>query len=226
MLKHIPRKKESTREFIYRTLKQSIIEFYFIPGDKISEPSIASELNVSRTPVREALILLENEGLVDIRSKQGTFVSKIDVADIRNLVFMRKTVEREIIAIACEKRTEESLASLKEELQAQKVFLKIKDGRVSMFLLDNSFHRIIYEIDGHGDAWKLLQKNGGALNRLRTLEVLDINYTDRRYQENVELAEIIEKQQLEKISAFVDRHLDALENTLPRLMEAYPNYFS
>lgn len=226
MLKHIPRKKESTREFIYRTLKQSIIEFYFIPGDKISEPSIAAELNVSRTPVREALILLENEGLVDIRSKQGTFVSKIDVADIRNLVFMRKTVEREIIAIACEKRTEESLASLKEELQAQKVFLKIKDGRVSMFLLDNSFHRIIYEIDGHGDTWKLLQKNGGALNRLRTLEVLDINYTDRRYQENVELAEIIEKQQLEKISAFVDRHLDALENTLPKLMEAYPNYFS
>lgn len=225
MLKHIPRKKESTREFIYRTLKQSIIEFYFIPGDKISEPSIAEELNVSRTPVREALILLENEGLVDIQSKQGTFVSKINTADIKNFVFMRKTIEKEVLRYACKKATPETLEELREELQAQKVFFKIKDGRVSMYLLDNSFHRLIYEIAGHGDAWKLLQKNGGAFNRLRTLEVLDINYTDHRYKENIELAELIEQKQIDKIPEFIDRHLDAVERTLPLLENSYPNYF-
>lgn len=225
MLKHIPRKKESTREFIYRTLKQSIIEFYFIPGDKISEPSIAEELQVSRTPVREALILLENEGLVNIQPKQGTFVSQINTADVKNFVFMRKTIESEIIRLACEKATLDSIAEMKEELQAQKVFLKIKDGRISMFLLDNSFHRLIYEISDHGDAWKLLQKNGGAFNRLRTLEVLDINYTDRRYKENVELTEIIENQQIDKIESFINKHLDALDSTLPRLQKDYPKYF-
>lgn len=226
LLKHIPKKIESSREFIYRTIKQSIIEFYFIPGDKISEPSIASELNVSRTPVREALILLENEGLVDILPKQGTFVSKINIEDIKNFVFMRKTIEKEVLITACKVRTSDSIEALKEELQAQKVFLKIKDGRVSMFLLDNSFHRLIYDIAGHGDAWKLLQKNGGSLNRLRTLEVLDVNYTDRRYKENVELLEIIEQQQSNRIDGFIHRHLDAVENTLPNLLKTYPSYFN
>lgn len=226
MLKHIPKKNESNREFIYRTLKQSIVEFYFIPGDKISEPSIAEELQVSRTPVREALILLENEGLVEIHPKQGTFVSKINKNDIKNFVFMRKTIEREVIRIACENHTPESISEMHEELQAQKVFLKIKDGRVSMFLLDNSFHRLIYEIANHGDSWKVLQKNGGAFNRLRTLDVLDPDYSDRRFQEHVELTEIIQNNKIDAIDEFVERHLDALENTLPKLMEKHPSYFS
>lgn len=226
MLKHIPRKDESTREFIYRTLKQSIIEFYFIPGDKISEPSIAEELHVSRTPVREALILLENEGLVDIHPKQGTFVSRIDTADMRNFVFMRKTVEKQVLQLACEKATTADLSNLKEELQAQKVFLKIKDGRVSMYLLDNSFHRLIYAIADHDETWKTLQRIGGAFNRLRTLDVLDDVNSDLRYQEHIELTNLIQTKAFDCIPEFVDRHLNALETVLPLLQEKYPSYFS
>lgn len=226
MLKHIPRKEESTREFIYRTLKQSIIEFYFIPGDKISEPSIAEELNVSRTPVREALILLESEGLVDIHPKQGTFVSRIDTEDMKNFVFMRKTIEQKILQLACEKAVDDDLVRLEEELQAQKVFLKIKDGRVSMYLLDNSFHRSLYAVAGHDETWKTLQHLGGSFNRLRTLDVLDDVNSDLRYREHMELTEIIREKSVERIPEFIQRHLNALEVVLPGLQEKYPTYFS
>lgn len=225
MLKHIPRKEESNREFIYRTLKQSIVEFYFIPGDKISEPSIAEELHVSRTPVREALILLENEGLVEIHAKQGTFVSKINCEDMKHFVFLRKTMEKQVTIEACQKVQPKDIADLEEELQAQKVFLKIKDGRVSMFLLDNSFHRRIYEIADHGETWKTLQKLGGAFNRLRTLDVLDDVNSDLRYREHLELMEIIKAKNSQAVSDFVDKHLNALTTTLPRLQEKYPDYF-
>lgn len=227
MLKHIPRKKnESNREYIYRTLKQSIIEFYFVPADKISEPSIADELNVSRTPVREALILLENEHLVTIQPKQGTFVSKIDPLQISNFIFIRKCIEREVIHLACQIMNEEITQQLEEQLQAQKVFLTIKDGRTSMYLLDNSFHRIIYEATGKYEAWKSLQKIGGAFNRLRTLDVLDEDYTERRYQEHLELLSILTEKKVGQINSFVDLHLDALETTLPKMKEKYPTFFT
>lgn len=227
MLKHIPRKKkESNRDYIYRTLKQSIIEFYFVPEDRISEPSIALELNVSRTPVREALILLENEKLVTVQPKQGTFISKIDSLQISNFIFIRKCIEREVMHLACQTMTEDVIQQLKEQLQAQKVFLTIKDGRTSMYLLDNSFHRTIYAATGKNEAWKSLQEMGGAFNRLRTLDVLDENYTERRYQEHLELLDIIIEKKVDAIDSFVEVHLDALETTLPQMKAKHPNYFT
>lgn len=226
MLKHIPKKhKESNRDHIYRTLKQSIIEGYFVPDDKLSEPTIAEELNVSRTPVREALILLENENLVDIQSKQGTFVSKINSLEIANFIFMRKSIEREVLKLACEKITPEIVEALKEQLQAQKVFLDIKDGRNAIYLLDNAFHRIIYETAGKYEAWKSLQHMGGAFNRLRILDVLDEDYSNRRYYEHIELLEILTENKIEEIDTFIEKHLDALETTLPNMKKKKPEYF-
>ncbi|MDR2976925.1 MAG: GntR family transcriptional regulator [Streptococcaceae bacterium] len=227
MLKHIPKKTaESNREYIYRTLKQSIIEGYFVPDDKLSEPSIAAELNVSRTPVREALILLENENLVVIHSKQGTYVSKIDSLEISNFIFMRKSIEREVMKLACKKMTPEVAEALKEQLLAQKVFLNIKDGRTAIYLLDNAFHRIIYEAAGQYEAWKSLQRIGGAFNRLRILDFLDEDYSNRRYYEHIELLEILVENKIEEIDAFIEKHLDAVETTLPAMKRKNPEYFT
>ena len=227
MLKHIPKKHtESNRDYIYRTIKQSIIEYYFIPEDKLSEPSIAEELNVSRTPVREALILLENENLVYIQPKQGTFVSKIDSLEIANLTFMRKCIEREVLRLACKNITPEIVESLKEQLQAQKVFLSMKDGRTSIYLLDNAFHRIVYEAAGKYESWKSLQKMGGAFNRLRMLDALDEDYSNRRYLEHLELLEILTENKLEDTDEFVEKHLDILETTLPAMKKKHPDYFN
>lgn len=226
-MKQIPRKsKESTRSYIYRTLKQSIIEFYFYPGERLSEPSIADVLNVSRTPVREALILLENEGLIVVNPKQGTFVSKLSVSAIHQFLFLRKTIEREVIRIACELRTENDINALNEQLNAQKVLLEIKDGRIAMYLLDNLYHKMIYDIAQQTAAWRTLQQIAGSYNRLRSMEVLDPSYSDRRYREHIELLHLITHRETEAIAAFVDKHLDALDSTLPIFIEKHPQYFT
>ena len=226
MLKHIPKKQnESNRDYIYRTLKQSITELYFIPGDKISEPSIAEELNVSRTPVREALILLEDENLVHIQPKQGTFVSKLDAKQIENFIFIRQCIEREVIRLAAERLTPESTEQLTEQLQAQKVFLNIKDGRTSMYLLENAFYRIVYEVAGRYEIWRSLQHMGSHFNRLRILDVLDENYTPKRYQENLTLMSILVDKKVDEIDSFIHLHLDLLSTTLPYFQKKHPDYF-
>lgn len=226
MLKHIPFKEcESNRSYIYRTLKQSIVEFYFTPGDKLSEPEIAEELHVSRTPVREALILLESEKLIYILPKKGTFISKINPSEVENFVFIRKSVEEQVLRLACEKITPEDIQVLEEQLQAQKVFFGMQDGRISMYLLDNAFHKIIYQIAGQEASWKWLQKIGGAFNRLRTLDALDGIYSKRRYGEHIELLEILSKGKTNQIQPFLDLHLDASKVTLPLMIEKYPSYF-
>ena len=95
---------------VYGILKTKIITLEFYPGQMIKESLLIEELHVSRTPVREALILLANEMLVQVYPQRGTYVSKIDVADVRQLAVMRHILEKKILSGLCER---------KERLQTQ-----------------------------------------------------------------------------------------------------------
>lgn len=225
MLKHIPRKKETNTTYIYRTIKQSIIEFYFIPGDKLSEPSIASELNFSRTPVREALILLEQENLVNVLPQKGTYVSKINKLEANTFIFMRNTIEKRINSLACTIRSEMDIDGLKTELQAQKVMQKILDGRTSLYLLDNSFHKYIYTMVGQVEIWKELQKIANAYNRIRILDCLNQEFDNKIVKKNEKILNFIEKQDDSGLSQFVDEYLSPLEQQLTSVINLYPDYF-
>jgi DNA-binding GntR family transcriptional regulator len=71
----------SARVIVHEILRQRIIELDFAPGEPLSESDLAGKLGVSRTPVRESLILLAEEGLVDVVPQVGTFVSRIRESD-------------------------------------------------------------------------------------------------------------------------------------------------
>lgn len=88
---------EKLNEKIYRTLKKSIVEGDFYPGEKIVERDIAQLLKVSRTPVREALQKLEAEHLVQKSHKGGVIITKLDREEIRQLYTIR--IELEILAV-------------------------------------------------------------------------------------------------------------------------------
>lgn len=226
MLVPLPKlENESNRDYSYRILKENIIELVFKPGDKISEPSIATSLNLSRTPIREALILLENEGLVEVRPQKGTFVSKINVSKIENMIFIRKSVEKEVIRLACESINQLKLEEIEEQITAHKTILKMDIKLDSIYQLDNAFHKLIYKAVGAEKTWNTIESISSSFNRLRKLDVVDHTTTNRRIDEHFELLRIIKEQDVDKINFFVETHLDALENTLPILLKKYPNFF-
>ncbi len=78
---------------VHDALRDAIVRVAILPGQAISETEMAASFGVSRTPIREALIRLADEGLIDIYPQAGTFVSRIDLAAVREAQFVRQTLE-------------------------------------------------------------------------------------------------------------------------------------
>ncbi|SJZ37522.1 DNA-binding transcriptional regulator, GntR family [Pilibacter termitis] len=226
MLKHTFKyATESSRDFVYRTIQESIVEFYLRPNERISEVAISEELNLSRTPIREALILLESESLIEVRPKVGTYVTKIETDSVKTVVFMRKVIEAEIIRLACEQFSEEDFAAVSQILNAQKTLLSLHDEFDSLFSLDNSFHQAIYKAVGKEETWFKLQKLSSPFNRARKLDIMLGNAIEKRIDEHEELLEIIKNKEIEKIDDFVKKHLNNVDDLLERLHENFSEYF-
>lgn len=95
--------KKSLSNMVYRDLKEKILKNKLLPGDKLVEMEIASKLDVSRTPVREALKKLEKEGLVTSFPRKSYIVSKISVKEAKNLYIVRKSLEPLCVELLAEK---------------------------------------------------------------------------------------------------------------------------
>lgn len=95
--------KKSLSNLVYRDLKEKILKNKLLPGDKLIEMEIASNLGVSRTPVREALKKLEEDGLVTSFPRKSFIVSKISVKEAKNLYIVRKSLEPLAVELLAQK---------------------------------------------------------------------------------------------------------------------------
>ena len=94
--------RESNRDYALRVIRENIINLELKPGTMISEQDIANELNLSRTPVHEAMQELSTTKIIEILPQRGSYVSKIDMDRVDEAVFMRTTLESAIAELACE----------------------------------------------------------------------------------------------------------------------------
>ena len=84
-------------DWVTASLREAILHGYFEPGEKLDQDRIAEELEVSRTPVREAMRRLESEGFVEVRPHYGAFIAKISQQDIREVYEIRSLLETEAV---------------------------------------------------------------------------------------------------------------------------------
>ena len=96
-------KTKDNSEIVYETIKKEIIDATRKPGDIFNEKEFAANMGISRTPVREAVLRLSNEGLLVVMPRRGTFVSHISMADVRDMYQVRKILEPQIAYIAAQK---------------------------------------------------------------------------------------------------------------------------
>ena len=90
-------------EPIYETLKKEIVTLHLKPGSRIRENELSASFGVSRTPVRDVLKKLEENGLVRIQSKSGTYVTPIDLNTISEVLYLRAYTETEVMIEVAEK---------------------------------------------------------------------------------------------------------------------------
>jgi DNA-binding GntR family transcriptional regulator len=152
---------------IYEALRDAIVRVAVLPGQAISETEMASTFGVSRTPIREALIRLADEGLVDIYPQAGTFVSRIDLAAVREAQFVRQTLETAVAVEAASSGVDGRVFDPILERQER----AIRSGDFAEFFAsDEDLHRTVFELAGHGATWRLVQSAKSHLDRVRQLE--------------------------------------------------------
>lgn len=135
--------KASLRGKVFNTIREAILEGSYKPGDVLRESTIATELGVSRTPVREAIRQLELEGLVQSIPNKETVVAGITDEDVQDIYLIRSRLEGLAARKAAERITEEDLHEM-EEILALTSFYVEKNEVNQLKELDHKFHDIIY----------------------------------------------------------------------------------
>ena len=114
------RERSTSASAIYRDLQSQIVSMALKPGAALGEQMLADRYGVSRTPVREAIIRLSEERLVDVRPQQGTFVSRLDIALIPEAVVIRQALEGATVQQAARIATRKDLDRLDDILAEQR----------------------------------------------------------------------------------------------------------
>jgi DNA-binding GntR family transcriptional regulator len=112
------RESLSATEQAYRAIKRGILSNKLKAGEPVPSDRFVRELGVSRTPVREAMLRLEREGLIDIRPRMGTFVSHLNVGQIREMYDVRRLLEGQAARLAAVRPSQQELARVGRELRA------------------------------------------------------------------------------------------------------------
>lgn len=214
---------ENARTYALRVLIYNIIHIELVPGSAVSENELSSAMNLSRTPVREALIELSKMGLVEILPQRGSYISKIDYELIEESRFMRLVLENAILKLACEGISEEYLNALKSNLKAMKNCVRETDYQ-AFLELDNMFHQLIFDSVGRSWTYNIIRSQMIHFDRLRTLSVKTIrNTTTIRDHEDIVYA--IERRDAELAEMLMTRHLARHQVEKSELVKQYPDYF-
>ncbi|MGC7870661.1 GntR family transcriptional regulator [Desulfosporosinus sp. SYSU MS00001] len=215
---------ESTREYVYRCLKENIMNLRLPPGSALSEKDISILLNVSRTPVREAFIQLESEYLLDILPQKGTRVSLLDVENVEESFFLRETIEKEVINLAVKEFPADKLFELQSNITLQELCVE-EENYLKFFELDEALHRCIFEGCRKGRIWSLIQQMSTHYNRVRMLNVAGKHDWPELLSQHEDLVRAIREKNLSLAAKTIQKHLNKIRIDIEDLLIEFRHYF-
>lgn len=132
------------RDVVFNTLREAILRGNLKPGERLMELQLADQLGVSRTPIREAIRMLEQEGLAITIPRRGAEVAKISLKDMEDFLEIRETLDELAAQLACQRITEEQIDRLKSAKIRFEESTKSPDVK-EIADADVAFHDVIYE---------------------------------------------------------------------------------
>lgn len=161
---------ESLRIQVFNALEDAILNGVYQEGDSLNELKLSKSLGVSRTPVREALMQLELEGLVKNIPNKGAVVIGISEQDVEDIYEIRIRIEGLAARLCAEKITPEELEELEQCVALQEYYLKKPDAK-EMGALDGDFHRIIFAASKSRPLQTVLTNFHNYIRRARAVSV-------------------------------------------------------
>lgn len=220
----VPAPRVTAATTIYRALHADLLTMKLTPGTPLTEKALTERFNVSRTPVREALIRLSEDGLVDILPQSGTFVSRIPVAKIPEAVIIRKALEGTTVELAAASASRYDVAHL-DQIMALMRQLAEQDDSPAFLAADESFHEAIAVISGHPGIWDYLRPAKAQIDRARCLTVPALHRMAQVLEEHQVIRDAIASHDIKGALAAMNHHLGAVIPDIAQLRDQYPHCF-
>ena len=158
-------------------VRERILKGEYEIGEKIKESSIAAELSVSRTPIREAFKMLEEEGLLDYLPNRGCYAKGFTKRDVSDIYTVRETLENLAVSWACERITDEEIQRLEEQCDLMEFYTKKRDV-TKILSMNTTFHDIIYNSSRSRFLAQVLRSYKGYLDKTRKSVYYDEAFLD------------------------------------------------
>ncbi|WP_448320068.1 GntR family transcriptional regulator [Streptomyces sp. CO7] len=214
----------NTRQLVYELLRARIVGLELSPGAALSENDLAAELGVSRTPVRESLILLGEEGLVDVYPQLGTFVSRIRPQAVASAQFVREALELAALRDGVAQATERDVLELRALLAGQAEADRRGDPE-TFFRLDEEFHARLMAVGGHGDAWSVVGHAKAHLDRARRLSLPLEDRITLLVQQHTDVVDALERGDEGGADSALRGHLRQVFADVETIRDRHPELF-
>jgi DNA-binding GntR family transcriptional regulator len=209
---------------IYSDLRVELVSLQRRPGEAISEAEIALSYGVSRTPVREAILKLSDEGLLEIYPQSGIFVSRIPVAALPEAIIIRRALEETTARMAAERATPSQILALQSILERQRE-ASAAGNSDDFHQADETFHATVADVAGYPGIWKYIQQVKVHVDRYRRLTLPQRGRIPKVIVEHEAVLAAIEAHDAEGARRAMESHLENLLENISTTKDINPEYF-
>lgn len=216
--------RASASSLVETDLRNAIIAMALTPGAALNEKELTSRYGVSRTPVREALIRLREEGLLEIFPQAGTFVSRIPAAAIPEAVIIREALES-AAAVRVARGPDKSGLDRLDSLISDQHMAAGRGDQEAFHNADEAFHAAISEVAGLPGVWRLAQTAKTQIDRARRLTLPVPGRMDMVISEHLKIVDAMRRGDEPGVRLAIAAHVGTILPDLERLVQEYPDFF-
>lgn len=206
------------RDVVFNTLRQGILKGELKPGERLMEIHLANKLGVSRTPIREAIRMLELEGLVKMVPRKGAEVARISKQDLRDVLEVRRSLDSLAVSLACSRITEEEKKTLSQAEDEFERSINTKDA-TTIAEADVKFHDVILKASKNGRLVQMVNNLAERVYRYRLEYIKDSRNHERLIEEHRRIMKYIEAGDAENARNAIEMHIDNQEKNIISQLE-------
>lgn len=205
------------REAVCETLRDAIRKGILEPGERLMEVQLADELGISRTPVREAIRKLEQEGYVIMMPRRGTYVSDVSVSDVKEIFEIRSALESLATGLAARRIEQDELEKLQSLLTEIEGYIQ-KNDIEKIVETDIEFHGLLYQVSRNERLAGIISNLKEQLARFRKLSMSYPGRLRETFEEHSEMVEAIANGDVSAARDAAEHHMERAEETLLKAM--------
>lgn len=208
------------RDVVFHTLREAILHGDLQPGERLMEIKLANRMGVSRTPIREAIRMLELEGLVIMVPRKGAQVAQITEKDLKDVLEVRMGLEELAVKFACQRITPEQLEGLEKAAREfeKQVNTVDEDDITALAEADVDFHELIYEATDNQRLVQLLNNLREQMYRYRIEYLKDVDIRKSLIEEHNTICEALKNRDEESAYKYTVIHIKRQQDTIMKMM--------